>query len=64
MEIIISVLFLVGIWAYFKSLDKKANDYQNNHEVDFGKMNDDITINNLSNSQINKNTLNGKYNKR
>jgi len=64
MEIILSVLFLIAIWGYFKLLDNKTCDYLNGHDIDFGKMNDDRILNDLSNSQVNKNVLNGKYNKK
>ena len=63
MEIILSVLFIVGIWAYFKAQDVKTCNYSQSHQIDWGKVNDDRIINDLSNSQVNQNILNGKYNK-
>lgn len=66
MEIILSILFIVGIWGWFKLQDSKTSNYLNTHvgKVDYGKMNDDRIINNLSNSQVNQNILSGKYDKR
>ena len=63
MEIILSVLFLLGIWVYFKVQDGKACNYSQSHQIDWGKVNYDRAINALSNSQVNQNILNGKYNK-
>ena len=62
MEIILSVLFLLGIWAYFKIQDVKACNYSQSHQIDWGKVNNDRIINDLANSQVNQNILNGKYN--
>ena len=61
MEIILSILFLAGIYAYFKAKDVSATNYRNTHYIDYGKMNNDRLLNDLSNSQVNQNTLNGKY---
>lgn len=61
MEIILSILFLVGIWAYFRAQEAKACQHYNNYRVDWGKVNDDRIRNNLSQSQLNKNISNGKY---
>ena len=63
MEIILSVLFILGIWAYFKIQDGRASNYSQAHSIDWGKVNSDRAINDLSNSQVNQNILNGKYNK-
>ena len=63
MEIILSVLFILGIWAYFKAQDAKACNYSQSHQIDWGRVNYDRAINDLSNSQVNQNILNGKYNK-
>lgn len=62
MEIILSALFLLVIWGYFKHLDAKACNYSQSHQIDWGKVNHDRTINDLSNSQVNKNIISGKYN--
>lgn len=63
MEIILSVLFLIVIWIYFKSLENRARDYRNSGRVDLEKMNRDVIFNNLSNTETNKNVLAGKYDK-
>lgn len=61
MEIILSVGFLVAIWLWFKYQEGKASDHCNTHEVDWRKVNEDRTMNDLSNSQVNQNIINGKY---
>lgn len=61
MEIIFSVLFLLGFWLYYKCVEESAIDYCNKYEVDWGKVNEDRTKNNLSNSQIDRNISLGKY---
>lgn len=63
MEFILSILLIIGIWWYFKYQDIKACNYRNTHNIDYGKMSEDRLMNNLSNSQVNQNILNGKYNK-
>lgn len=66
MEIILSVLFIAGIVGWFKLQDSRASSHLNTHvgKVDYGKMNDDRIMNDLSNSQVNQNIINGKYDKR
>lgn len=66
MEIILSVLLILGIIGWFKLQDGMASNYMNTHvgKIDYGKMNDDRLFNDLSNSQVNQNILSGKYNKR
>lgn len=63
MEIILSILFLAGIWAYFKCHEAKACRHCNSYMIDYGKLNDDRMNNNLSNFQVNQNIINGKYDK-
>lgn len=63
MNIILSILFIFGICGYFKVQDAKVCNYSRSHNIDWGKVNTDRTINDLSNSQVNQNILNGKYNK-
>lgn len=43
MEIIASILLILGIIGWFKLQDKRASNYMNNHvgKIDYGKMNDD-----------------------
>lgn len=66
MEIILSVLFITGIIGWFRLQDCRTSNYLNTHvgKVDYGKMNEDRIINDLSNSQVNQNILSGKYDKR
>ena len=61
MEIILSILFVLGIVAYFKYQDGKATVHCNTYEIDWGKVVEDRTMNNLSNTQINRNIASGKY---
>lgn len=61
MEIILSILFLVGIWAYIKAQGIKACNHSNTYRIDWGKVNDDRRMNNLSETQVNKNIYAGKY---
>lgn len=61
MEIILSILFLVGIWAYFKTQETKAFNHSSNYEVDWKKVNDDRIRNDISNHQIYKDVASGKY---
>ena len=66
MEIILSVLFILGIVAWFKLQDTRASNHLNTNvgNVDYGKMNEDRILNDLSNSQVNQNIINGKYDKK
>lgn len=66
MEIILSVLFIAGIVGWFKLQDSRASSHLNTYvgKIDYGKMNDDRIMNDLSNSQVNQNIINGKYDKR
>ena len=57
MEIILSILFLSGILAYFKVKDVRASDYSQSHQINWGKVNNDRVLNDLSNSQVNQNIL-------
>lgn len=66
MEIILSVLFIAGIVDWFKLQDSRASNHLNTHvgKIDYGKMNEDRIMNDLSNSQVNQNIINGKYDKK
>lgn len=66
MEIILSVLFIAAIIGWFKLEDDRASNHLNTHagKVDYGKMNEDRILNDLSNSQVNQNIIDGKYDKR
>ena len=66
MEIILSALFILGIVSWFKLQDGRASNHLNSHagKIDYGKMNEDRILNDLSNSQVNQNIISGKYDKR
>lgn len=59
-----SIILIVLIWVWVKAEERSANKYCNRHDIDWRKVNEDRTMNDLSNSQANKNIVNGKYNKR
>ena len=61
MELVLGILFIVGIIIYTKIQDEKAAYHCNTYEVDWGKVNEDRIMNNLSETQINKNISLGKY---
>lgn len=66
MEIILSLLFVAGMIGWFKLKDNRASNHLNTNagKIDYGKMNNDRVMNDLSNSQVNQNIINGKYDKR
>lgn len=66
MEIILSVLFILGIVCWFKLQDGRASNHLNSHvgKIDYGKMNEDRILNDFSNSQVNQNIISRKYDKR
>ena len=55
MEIILSILFLLAFWLYYRYTDKKASDHCNTYNIDWEKVNEDRIKNDLSGTQINKN---------
>ena len=61
MEIIGSVLFLTLIWGFYRMLDIRARNYSITHKIDWKRVSDDRTFNNLHESDINRNMLKGKY---
>lgn len=61
MEIIFSVLFLLGFWLYYRSIDHNASNHCNTYSVDWKKVNEDRIMNNLSDSQVNRSISRGKY---
>lgn len=63
MGIVFSVLFLLGFWIYYKSVDNRASNHCNTYQVDWEKVNEDRIKNNLSNTQVDKNIFKGKYNR-
>ena len=64
MGTIIALIILGVIWAVSKAnLDNKVDNYPINR-VDTGKMWSDKLTNNLSDTQVQRNMVNGKYDKR
>lgn len=61
MEIILSILFLLAFWLYYRYTDKKASDHCNTYNIDWEKVNEDRIKNDLSGTQINKNIAKGEY---
>ncbi len=59
-----SIILIVFIWAWVKTGERSTNKYCNKHDIDWGAVNKDRTMNDLSNSQVDRNILSGKYNKR
>ncbi len=67
MEFILSALFLFCVFGLPNIIrGNRTTNYLNSHagKIDYGKMNDDRIMNDLSNSQVNQNLLSGKYDKR
>lgn len=60
MEIILSILFIIGVWTYFKRQESKASYYSNTYKIDWEKVNQD-RMKGTSDTQLNKNIYNGKY---
>lgn len=61
MEIVLTILLIEAFVLYGKVQDWNATSHCNTYEVDWGKVNDDRRMNNLSETQINKNIVSGKY---
>lgn len=64
MEIILSILFIVIIVVCFKVQDGRVDNHCNTYNVDWKKVNNDRIVSDLSDLQVNKNIINGKYDKR
>ncbi|MDD4688796.1 MAG: hypothetical protein PHE51_03495 [Eubacteriales bacterium] len=61
---IIMAIVIIAIWAIRKiSLEYKVNNYPNDR-TDCYKMSYDKNMNNLSYTQVKRNMVNGKYDKR
>lgn len=60
MEIILSILFIICIWAYCKNEEAKANRYNNTYSINWEKVNQD-RLNGASEMQVNKNMYRGVY---
>lgn len=67
MDGILGLLLAIGFVVYFtmadKILDRKVDNY-NTRNVDFQKMAIDKSRNNLSDKQVQRNMVNGKYDKK
>lgn len=64
MGTLIGLIILAVIWIAYKiSLDNKVDNYPIDR-VDSGKMTADKIRNNLSDTQVQRNMVNGKYDKR
>lgn len=61
MEILATIGLIVGVWFYYKVKEEQAITHSNTYDVDWGKVNEDRIMNNLSQSQTNDNIANGKY---
>lgn len=64
MEFILSILLIIVVWAISKSTEWKFDNYTppQGQRIDYNKQSYDRIVNNLSNEQVMKNTMNGKYN--
>lgn len=60
MEIILSILFIVGVWAYCRNEEAKADHYSNTYRINWDKVNQD-RMNGASEMQLNKNIYRGNY---
>lgn len=59
-----SIILIAFICVWIKTGERSTNKYCSQHDIDWEKVNEDRTMNDLSNSQVDRNTLSGKYNKR
>lgn len=64
MEFILSILLIIVVWAMSKSTEWKFDNYTppQGQRIDYNKQSYDRIVNNLTNEQVMKNTMNGKYN--
>lgn len=64
MEFILSILLIIGVLVMSKSTEWKFDSYTppQGQRIDYNKQSYDRIVNNLSNEQVMKNTMNGKYN--
>lgn len=64
METFIGLIILLAVWGFSKaSLNSKVDNYPIDR-VDSSKMISDKVMNNLSDAQVQRNMVNGKYDKR
>ena len=61
MELLLSALLIGGIILYGKIQECNVNSHCNTYQVDWGKVTEDRIMNNLSDTQVNKNIASGKY---
>lgn len=64
MEIIITIILIIGLWIYVKVQELKTVNHCNKYQIDWRKANEDRIMNDLSDWQVKQNINNGKYNKR
>lgn len=64
MELILGILLIIVVWAMSKSTEWKFDNYTppEGQRIDYNAQSYDRIVNNLSNDQVMKNTMNGKYN--
>lgn len=64
MELILGLILIGVVWFLSTSTDRKFNNYMppQGQRIDYNAQSYDRIVNNLSNEQVMKNTMNGKYN--
>ena len=64
MELILGLVFIGIVYVACKSTEWKFDNYTppEGQRIDYNKQSYDRIVNNLSNEQVMKNTINGKYN--
>ncbi len=62
MGIILIILLILGIASYYKIQDINTKNYIQLHKIDWGKVNEDIIMNDSHNFRVNHNILSGNYN--
>lgn len=64
MEFILSLILIGVVYVASKSTEWKYDNYKppTGQRIDYNKQSHDRIVNGLSNEQVMKNTMNGKYN--
>ena len=64
METILGLILIGIVWLMSKSTEWKYNNYTppQGQRIDYNKQSYDRIVNSLSDDQVMKNTMNGKYN--
>ena len=64
MELLLGIGLIIVVWAMSKSTEWKFDNYTppQGQRIDYNAQSYDRIVNNLSNEQVMKNTMNGKYN--